>query len=1314
MTAKHHVNFFWYSISTAPTTRDRKIMLPEPGVNLRRLYFTVPSVCILTGRQALVTYVGISELPACLYQQLDLEPDSVTDNDGMAANAGPPQGSLKHMTPYPTASDPPTPKPIPDVEDPEQTFQERAGKRFTLTGKIAIVIEEVTGGAQGLGIVSARAMLEHGLSRLAIFDVDEDQGKRAIAHLESLHQSQPDESRPSIVFRAVNVTDEAAVDSSVREVATEFSGIDILVSFAGITGSELSIDYDIHKWKQIFDVNLHGSFLVARAVAREMIARQIPGSMVFIASMSGYVVNTPQPHPAYAVSKAAVHHLARSLAGEWVGHKIRVNSISPGIMNTRLAGGPAQADLRKLWLEKSPMGIGDPEDLTGAVILLCSEAGRFITGTDIKLDGKTHDEKTPDALIMEMGRELSLEDRFLEFFAAAMVVSRSKPCIWGTAPDGPGRLDDRHLWVAKIDAPPYWMVTQKQQDSLCTSHLQEEYSTIEPNTILNKDPFHNPQTQRLFEAIDELRSCGVTRENVELPELVIVGDQSAGKSSLLQSLTEIPFPVADRLCTRFPTRIVSRRTPGVDEITKVSIESATSHDAQNFALQETPDEKTARLEAYSKFAYSSPNLTPDEFRHVLDQVNTPLHWAAKELMGITRTANVEANSQHAGGRNFSQDVLKIEISGPDRSYFSILDVPGVFQSLTKGLTEEEKKGVRKMVASYMAPRQSVIICVASGTNDLANQAAFDMASKQDPSLERTIGILSLAQNQEKHLNHGWFVVRNRTPSEIESGISPWERHDRERSFFESSPWATLPESRRGTQALKQYLADLLCGRIQEMFPSILATIQGRRAQTLRELDELGLSRNTIEEKRVYLTDIAQQYHQDSSHALSGRYHGLSNDNLKLRRYIREANDTFSLEMVQKGHCVPFQAVPRGLRGQPSTSSREATAEPPLTFPNFSGPKRDKAKSTSSGGLFGSTNKIDDAAPSLFAGFGKPPNAPGGFSTPGFGQQSTSNGSGLFGNGVSGSSNSSFGQSPTPGPKTPNGSSLKPGSSHPTTSHSKMKSSAPDRLEERDSEIYRWIRQEISNCRGTELQGTLNPDVLPALFHRQIVKWKEIATRHFGHVAKITTSILQQTAKSECRDVRTTEQISELIKQRNVVSEEHGLNQLLQRIDQIASHHLQTQNPIFEKNIQEARLARFQAALERYQARRPDPTTDSEDEFGEAQAIKINLQDVTSLFDELHMSNAHNLEHEIHDILNSYYHLALHDFIEYVTQQVVESYLNHPHGPVLFFNPTYIGSLTPDGIEKLGSEDPNAVRNRIMKQATLATLTRAEEIALKYA
>ena len=259
----------------------------------------------------------------------------------------------------------------------------------------------MTGGAQGLGLVCARALLEHGVSHLAIFDVDEGCGARALNHLRGLDKI----DQWKLLFQSVDVTNESAVDKAVQGTVESFDGIDILLCFAGITESKLAVEYPIDSWRRIFDVNIHGSFLVARAFARyllllaceprlrlmfrrEIIARSGSGTIVFTASMSGYIVNQPQPHSAYAVSKAGVHHLARSMAAEWVGHNIRVNSISPGIMNTRLSGGPSQAGLRRLWLERSPMGIGDPEDLTGAIILLCSEAGKFITGTDIKIDGE--------------------------------------------------------------------------------------------------------------------------------------------------------------------------------------------------------------------------------------------------------------------------------------------------------------------------------------------------------------------------------------------------------------------------------------------------------------------------------------------------------------------------------------------------------------------------------------------------------------------------------------------------------------------------------------------------------------------------------------------------------------------------------------------------------------------------------------------------------------------------------------------------------------------------------------------------------------
>ena len=122
----------------------------------------------------------------------------------------------------------------------------------------------MTGGAQGLGLASARAMLEHGLSKLAIFDVDEKCIGEALLHFSGLEDRYVDD----VSARIVDVSDENAVNEEVAEVSGVLGGIDILVSFAGITGSKLAVEYPIDEWKKIFDVNLHGSFLIARALAR--------------------------------------------------------------------------------------------------------------------------------------------------------------------------------------------------------------------------------------------------------------------------------------------------------------------------------------------------------------------------------------------------------------------------------------------------------------------------------------------------------------------------------------------------------------------------------------------------------------------------------------------------------------------------------------------------------------------------------------------------------------------------------------------------------------------------------------------------------------------------------------------------------------------------------------------------------------------------------------------------------------------------------------------------------------------------------------
>ena len=136
------------------------------------------------------------------------------------------------------------------------------------------------------------------------------------------------------------------------------------------------------------DVNTTGSFIIAQAVGKRMVAAKTGGSIIFIASISGHGVSYPQPQAPYNTSKAGVIMLKSCLAAEWAVHGIRVNSISPGYMNTILNEGDGLEEARTVWLSRNPMGrMGEPEELSGVVVLLSSRAGSYINGSDIIVDG---------------------------------------------------------------------------------------------------------------------------------------------------------------------------------------------------------------------------------------------------------------------------------------------------------------------------------------------------------------------------------------------------------------------------------------------------------------------------------------------------------------------------------------------------------------------------------------------------------------------------------------------------------------------------------------------------------------------------------------------------------------------------------------------------------------------------------------------------------------------------------------------------------------------------------------------------------------
>ncbi|PSN73674.1 NAD(P)-binding protein [Corynespora cassiicola Philippines] len=273
-----------------------------------------------------------------------------------------------------TADNPLTaPNPPPEGLKPA----ERANFRFQVKGNVVI-----TGGTGTLALEAARALLEHGASGLALWDLSPDSSLPALT---SLHASFPTRRITTI---PVDVRSETAIAEAVSSTLAVLGSIDILCCFAGIVGCTPALSMSADEWRRTTDVNLTGSFLCAQACARQMREQGTGGCVVFTASISAHHTNFPQPQAAYNASKTALLSLSKSLAAEWSSYGIRVNTISPGYMDTILNEGEGLERARGMWNARNPMGrMGHPWELTGPLVLLCSQGGRYINGADIIVDG---------------------------------------------------------------------------------------------------------------------------------------------------------------------------------------------------------------------------------------------------------------------------------------------------------------------------------------------------------------------------------------------------------------------------------------------------------------------------------------------------------------------------------------------------------------------------------------------------------------------------------------------------------------------------------------------------------------------------------------------------------------------------------------------------------------------------------------------------------------------------------------------------------------------------------------------------------------
>jgi GTP-binding protein EngB required for normal cell division len=389
----------------------------------------------------------------------------------------------------------------------------------------------------------------------------------------------------------------------------------------------------------------------------------------------------------------------------------------------------------------------------------------------------------------------------------------------------------------------------------------------------------------LLELIESLKTDQLDRYDIDLPQIIVCGDQSCGKSSVLEAISRLNFPRGDLVCTTFATELTLRREPAPGIAVKIRWE--------------------------------------DGSVEVIPKSQSIAHFG--ELI-IKAGEGLRKRYKPDREKPFYRDVLQVEVCDPAWPPLTLVDLPGLIHAPNNGQDKRDIKIAEDITKTYMKKSKTIILAVVSAASNFATQQILTLAKTYDPTGERTMGIITkpdklegsraeaewirIAKNKSDlyKFGYGWHVVRNRGVEEMDRTFD--ERDAQELEFFSHSSWAgKLDPNQLGIDSLRIRLSRILEDQTRSTLPGIIKQLRYKLEESRLQLKRLGPSRLDMDEKLRYLSIISDRFQRLIYQATAGQYEDVvfaTEESMKLRAIITEKHEQFVQWMEGWGHTFEEQ------------------------------------------------------------------------------------------------------------------------------------------------------------------------------------------------------------------------------------------------------------------------------------------------------------------------------------------------------------------------------------------------------------------------